>query len=411
MSLKAGKKDNWYLHDTHIENIVISEYMAKAPGDYVKVYLYGLMNAQLDMDISKEAIAKDLSLEQETVEKAIAYWEKHGVIKAFGSDIEFLSLKGMQVEPKEMPKKISPLEDEELKLLIQQIEYISGKQLNGSDLKTIEEWLYEWGVDLEVILYAYDHFSKIDSEKVNCRYIGKVLKAWLGEGLSNADEVSKYLEEHGARNNLYRRIFRALGFNRNWTENEADTMDKWLDEYGFSMERILEACGKTSGISSPNINYVNKVLENWNEESKKSDGTAAEGVGKKISMGTVLRYYEYLKEKEEKEAENRRQDAFSKIPKLRRVEERLKSLSIELSKSMFSNSTKDADEIRKKIDSMSVEKAVLLTENNLPADYMEVKYLCEKCRDTGIDESGERCECFSQRMGEAAVWLKEEKES
>ena len=55
----------------------------------------------------------------------------------------------------------------------------------------------------------------------------------------------------------------------NATEAERQMMDAWFDQMGYTMERVLEACNKTAGISSPNFNYVNKVLENWSSEAQR----------------------------------------------------------------------------------------------------------------------------------------------
>ena len=43
MSFKREKIRDIYLLTTEVENIFINEYMPQAPGDYVKVYLYGLL--------------------------------------------------------------------------------------------------------------------------------------------------------------------------------------------------------------------------------------------------------------------------------------------------------------------------------------------------------------------------------
>ena len=40
-------------------------------------------------------------------------------------------------------------------------------------------------------------------------------------------------------------------------------------------------------------------------------------------------------------------------------------------------------------------------------DYTDIKYACEKCNDTGITGSGERCSCIKQRMEEAEIWGEE----
>jgi len=37
----------------------------------------------------------------------------------------------------------------------------------------------------------------------------------------------------------------------------------------------------------------------------------------------------------------------------------------------------------------------------LPSDYMDVKYTCSLCKDTGTKDTGEQCECFLQRTKEA----------
>ena len=46
MSFKREKIKDFYLLSTDVENIFINEYMPEAPGDYVKVYLYGLLYSQ-----------------------------------------------------------------------------------------------------------------------------------------------------------------------------------------------------------------------------------------------------------------------------------------------------------------------------------------------------------------------------
>ena len=45
MNFKKEIIKDFYLRDTNVENIFINEYMAQAPGNYVKVYLFALMYA------------------------------------------------------------------------------------------------------------------------------------------------------------------------------------------------------------------------------------------------------------------------------------------------------------------------------------------------------------------------------
>ncbi|MEI3406319.1 MAG: hypothetical protein V8Q79_07035 [Christensenellales bacterium] len=105
MNFRREEIKEYYLLDTDVENIFINEYMASAPGDFVKVYLFALMYAGVRESLDNDMIARQLSMKVEDVEKAWAYWESMGVIRkerknaaAEGKaeyDLEFVSLKRM----------------------------------------------------------------------------------------------------------------------------------------------------------------------------------------------------------------------------------------------------------------------------------------------------------------------------
>ena len=47
MKFKRKESKDYFLLVTSVENIFINEYMTAAPGDYVKVYLFALMYAEV----------------------------------------------------------------------------------------------------------------------------------------------------------------------------------------------------------------------------------------------------------------------------------------------------------------------------------------------------------------------------
>jgi len=65
---------------------------------------------------------------------------------------------------------------------------------------------------------------------------------------------------------------RALGFSRMPSEAERQIMDNWM-ELGVAVGTMVEACGKTAGISNPNIKYVDKIILGDLAEKK---GTSSE---------------------------------------------------------------------------------------------------------------------------------------
>ena len=81
MNFIKGRIKEFYLLTTEIETIFLNEYMPAAPGEYVKVYLYGLMYAQQQEEMSHEGLAKELRLTAEDVDKAWSYWADMRVVK------------------------------------------------------------------------------------------------------------------------------------------------------------------------------------------------------------------------------------------------------------------------------------------------------------------------------------------
>ena len=181
-------------------------------------------------------------------------------------------------------------------------------------------------------------------------------------------------------------------------------MDTWFDKMGYTMDRVLEACTKTAGISSPNFNYVNKVLENWmNEAESKGVDVNTKVV---VTQAVLNQYYDYLREKAEKEAERRKNEIYEKLPRIREIDDEIRRLSAQLSRVLLSGTgEKEGRKINAMMDELTAERAIVLTENNFEMDYTDIKYACEKCDDTGITDLGERCSCI-KRTEEAEIWVK-----
>ena len=410
MGFKREKINDYFLLDTGVENIFINEHMASAPGDFVKVYLLALMYADLDLDITNEEIARHLSLEHEDVLKAWTYWEKIGAIRKirtnpedkFNYDVEFVTLKG-QLYGKSSKKSYaadhntkSLMADKDIKDMFAAIEKITGRVISGTELMEVLSWINDYGASPEVVVYGYSYC--LQKKKKDIKYIAAVIKAWAAEGLRDVLSVEKHLSENEKKQYLYKRVFQALGFSRNATEEERRIMDTWFETMGFSLDRVLTACSKTSGISNPNINYVNKVLINWYEEE--SSGNAGGGSDKKdVTSGEILKYFEMLRQKNEEAAEERRRAVYDAVPRIREIEDELTGISSEMSRMILSDRVdrKEAMEaLKKRMDHLNTEKAFLLTDNGFEIDHMDVKHRCPDCKDTGMLETGEKCKCFAE---------------
>mgnify|MGYP000005008903 FL=1 len=446
MKNKRQQPKEYYLLDTGVENMFINEYMPMAPGEYVKVYLFALMYADIGEEMSNRMIAKQLDIQEEDVLKAWNYWEHLGLISKipfehggrFDYTVEFMNLKehlytasakgadstSTLYSPisssdvssvKRVPLEESvaaDLSDLQLEKMYNSIEKILGKTLSGTEMMDILSWIKDLDMSYDVILTAYRHCSQL--KKTNVRYVAAVIREWHAKGLDTSEAVHIYLEETDQRHYRHRRIMKALGFSRNPTEEEVRLMNSWFDDMGFSMDTVLSACRKTSGISSPNMNYVNRVLANWKEESSginsvSETGTTVNGI---LSNSTVMKYYAKLQSDAQHEAEIHRDEVYKKVPKIKEIEDELNRISMDISKSILFSSDQENTKLKAlqdKSDHLLVDKAVLLTENDFPVDYMEVKYLCSECRDSGFTDSGNRCSCYPERSKEAELWIRKQK--
>ena len=84
MSIIKPIIDEWkdiFLHTTKVENLFINEFLPDAPGDYVKVYLFGLMYAQYEQAIDSSILSMILGLSEEEIDEAWIYWESRGLVK------------------------------------------------------------------------------------------------------------------------------------------------------------------------------------------------------------------------------------------------------------------------------------------------------------------------------------------
>lgn len=112
----------------------------------------------------------------------------------------------------------------------------------------------------------------------------------------------------------------------------------------------------------------------------------------------IQRYYDEKRLTHQKEADQRKAEIYNKIPAFRELELEAISISMAqgkklLSKAAASDNALTNDEYHKKILDIKLRKNRLLEEYNYPKDYLDIKYDCLNCKDTGYVE-GRKCSCF-----------------
>ena len=447
--LSFDKGRDIFLHRTKVENLFISEYLPDAPGDYVKVFLFGLMYAQYEITPNRSELAKLLNLSVDEIAEAWIYWESRGLVRVlYGKDsndeevnhIVFLSkieeLYGKMSEAPapavaepaeaELPLYVSiddmdydevinsKLIDRRLRELYEKYQVTTGRTVSRQEVSKIEDAVKVYGIEPEIFDFAIDYCA--DLEKYSIDYIFKVALRWTEEGCRTVEEAKKLLDKHSRRNDCYRQVFKALGFNRLPAPIDREIMDRWFDGLNCSLAEVLDACSAAAGIREPNLKYVNKVIENRRLEkggvntrlqkdySQNSSEKSAEE-GSPVSRKVLADYYEFIRNEDEKEREARVVEVLRKVPEMRAVFEAESSVNSKMLSLRPGSDNLDARQ-RLRAERIAIEenRKQLLAENGFPSDYLTRKYRCSICKDTGYTDEGMVCSCCRERAAEAYRW-------
>ncbi|XVG95892.1 DnaD domain protein [Eubacteriales bacterium KG127] len=414
--------NDFFLQDTKIENLFVNEYMTTAPGDYVKVYLFGAMCSQHGMEMETKVLASTLGIKEDKIMQAWEYWERIGLIKRIyiGKDgeldfsVQFLKLKnhfysiGLDKvedgnENPETEAEVNIFGNEKIKALIQRLESITGSEMSTYGLESIIYLIAERKASLEIIEYAAEYSKERD--KANMRYIVKVIENWLKDGINDKESAIRHLQSRDEQYFIYKEIIKNLyGINRPASKAEKDMMNRWLYEERYSLERILEACERTTGSREPNFNYVNKILENMKQDENHTE--------KRLNRETFVteqgleRYLNWLREQAQIDAKERAIKLYRDYPEIKETEKKLQEAFRNRIIKGHRGGAALREEYDKLIDELKAKKETLLKEAGYDEDYLEPKYRCEICGDTCSTEEGV-CICKPLRMEEARDWLKE----
>lgn len=115
----------------------------------------------------------------------------------------------------------------------------------------------------------------------------------------------------------------------------------------------------------------------------------------------ILKEYEKKRDRAQYEQSIRIKKVYEKVPEIKKIDEEIRKTGLFISKAIIENPEnyeKSIKDVRNAIEKLKMEKAYLLTENNIPLDYLDIKYECSHCNDTGYLQDGEKCHCLKQEL-------------
>lgn len=119
-------------------------------------------------------------------------------------------------------------------------------------------------------------------------------------------------------------------------------------------------------------------------------------------LPTLLKEYEQKKLKAEIDLDKRKEELYSKIPKLKEIEDEINSSAILKAKEILLNNSKSIDSFKQKVSDLKLKKEQILKENGISKSYLEPNYECKICKDTGyVTDSNYKtrmCNCLKQKL-------------
>ena len=119
------------------------------------------------------------------------------------------------------------------------------------------------------------------------------------------------------------------------------------------------------------------------------------------TMADIQLIYERKRDRDFKKLEMRQQEVYKKLPKVRDIDNEIRRTGISMAKSVLGRPEGSEELVikaREKIEALKMEKAYVMTEGNIPADYLDPVFECSLCKDTGYLQDGSRCKCLKQEL-------------
>ena len=279
---------------TVLENEFIDRYMIKANGEYVKVYLLLLrhLNEASGM-LSISEIADILECTEKDVLRALKYWKNQGLLdycdhteehnadtgrsKAETSETSAHSAAATMTvsdtgavsdnDSAAVPniqQYRSRKERKEFKELLFVAEQYLGKTLSAVDIDTITYFFDTLHMSAELIEYLIEYC--VENGHKSMHYIQKVALSWNEQKITTVSDAKASTVAYNK--NCYS-VLNAYGIKgRAPAASEITYIKKWNEEYGVTLDIILEACNRTMNtIHQPNFEYTDTILKNWRSKN------------------------------------------------------------------------------------------------------------------------------------------------
>lgn len=262
---------------TPVENLFMLEFMPNAPGDFVRVYLYGLMTCHYpQLSDGIEGVAKALNLDVETVLNACRYWEREGLVVRLSDNPPEFVFHSCQEAMNARPQiEKDYYENRDFTSGLQNL-FGADMLLHPKEYSMASDWVEIMHLPQDVVLCMVKNELGKTTKKRSLQTIFKKLDQTAIEladrGIYTVSAAEEYFDRDEAAARCARAVLDIFNFKRAPSKPEEKMAAKWLHEWRFTQDAVMEACDKTVSSGNPSFKYLDAILGDMRSE----DGTTTD---------------------------------------------------------------------------------------------------------------------------------------
>lgn len=221
---------------TEISNIFFVDYMADAPDNFTKIYLYGLYLCQnSENNNSVEQFEKYFGLSKEDIYGAFAYWQERGLVKVV--EIEPFEIRYLEiVRNYDIERQVLNGKYKDFCRDIQEI--ISGRMLTINELKEYMDFLSTHNMKENALLAIAHYCAQTQGLDIGYKYVLTVARNWLSKGVTTQKDVVKHIENINKKVESLDVLLKIFGINRPHNIDELNSFNLITKELDFPIDIV-----------------------------------------------------------------------------------------------------------------------------------------------------------------------------
>ena len=250
---------------TPVENQFILEFLPAAKGEYVKVYLYGLLRCYYpEEDMNLDRMCHELNMTEEEVLNAYRYWERRGVVRRISDHPP--AWQYLNIQQINLSEEIDL--DPEYTAFSEAIyeSFNRGRRLHGSEVARCFEWHEDLHMPTEVVLMLLNYMVELKGKDFNFQDADRVAAQMSDEGILSVEDADAFFSRDRKVYQEVKQILRKLGKRYMPSEAQVQMYRKWIHDWKIPPDVLEEAIERTAK-GDPTMGHLDGILNGMRKDA------------------------------------------------------------------------------------------------------------------------------------------------